>query len=368
MFAAQAPSNIALVKYMGKTDPVRNLPENPSLSMTLQALCTVAELRKQPTGKGVLWVSEAPWADFQVPAGFRLEVPALSEQGSLKIVKHVERTHEEARRIFPRYGLNLAPTLAEAGWTLRTANTFPAGSGIASSASSFAAVTLASAAAAAQDPAAFERAWSDPVFRREWAAVARQGSGSATRSMEGPFVLWEREATRTVSSRLPTLAHFVVVVSESEKAVSSSEAHRRVKSSPLWAGRVSRANSRAVLMEDAIGRGDLVTVSREAWREAWEMHSLFHTAETPFTYFKPPTLAVLEGIQPFIPAAGAPAPRELPPIVTLDAGPNVHVTVDEASAGVWEYRLRALVSGGSSRVLRDRPGMGAQLLKSAGGL
>ena len=367
MFAAQAPSNIALVKYMGKTDPVRNLPENPSISMTLDLLCTIAELRKV-SGKGVLWVSEAPWADFKPSEGMKLELPELSEAGALKITKQVERAHEEAKRIFPRYGLTLAPGLTDSGWTLRAANTFPAGSGIASSASSFAAVTLAAAASAAADRTAFERAWSDSVFRREWAAVARQGSGSSCRSMEGPFVLWEKEDTRRVTSRLPELAHFVVVVSETEKKVSSSEAHRRVKTSPLWTGRVARANSRAVLIEDALARGDFASVSREAWREAWEMHSLFHTSEAPFTYFHPMTIQILQELSPFMPTtAGAAPTRETPPIVTLDAGPNIHVTVEAASAGLWEYRLRGMFTGTPGiRILQDRPGTGASLLKTLG--
>ena len=42
---ARAPSNIAIEKYMGKSDSERNLPANPSLSLTLTNLCTYVEIR-----------------------------------------------------------------------------------------------------------------------------------------------------------------------------------------------------------------------------------------------------------------------------------------------------------------------------------
>jgi diphosphomevalonate decarboxylase len=126
--------------------------------------------------------------------------------------------------------------------------------------------------------------------------------------------------------------------------------------SPLWHGRIQRANERFVLLLGAIGRGDLAMIARESWREAWEMHSLFHTSSPPFSYFEPGTVGVLNFLTPFVEG-------ENPPIVTLDAGPNVHLFVKADQLPQWRARLAGAFPGGHTvKVLEDRPGTGAQVL------
>lgn len=352
LFSARAPSNIALIKYMGKADAARNLPENGSVSMTLDALCSVAELERVSSGQPWRWVPELPRGAAGVAGA---SIPDLSEKAAAKALAHVERTVSAAREIFAGEGLALASDLPGGGWILRTANTFPQASGIASSASSFAAITAATALACVADRAAFERAWIDPAFRTKWAKVSRLGSGSSCRSFHGPFVRWEGEEVSEVSSSLPRLAHFVLLISDRQKAVSSSEAHLRVKASPLWSGRVDRVNERIAKLTAALAGGDLGTVARVAWSEAWEMHSLFHTCEEPFTYWEPGSIDALRAL--------APALREAsPPIVTMDAGPNVHVLVDAAHAAEWEPRFQDILFRihSSRGLLRDGQGTGAR--------
>ena len=63
----------------------------------------------------------------------------------------------------------------------------------------------------------------------------------------------------------------------------------------------------------ALGEAELSVAARIAWTEAWEMHSLFHTAEPPFSYWLPETMAALRWLEPWVAGPGA-------PIVTLDAG------------------------------------------------
>jgi hypothetical protein len=48
------------------------------------------------------------------------------------------------------------------------------------------------------------------------------------------------------------------------------------------------------------------------------------------------------------------------PIVTLDAGPNIHVLVPTADAEIWRARLRESFRG---EILEDRAGSGAALLE-----
>lgn len=346
MISVRAPSNIALIKYMGKRDSGKNIPENPSISMTLDALCTVAELTPS-SGKGIQWVPELP----QV-SGLPLVVPALKDEGIGKVVRHLERVRSMAKEIFPQFGLGFQ----ESGFVLKTANTFPPSSGIASSASSFAAMTLAAAAGFARDLEVFDRVWnSEARLRRALARVSRQGSGSSCRSFDGPWVFWELEdAVPVQASGMPEMAHFVILVKTDPKRVSSSEAHSLVRTSPLWDGRVERVETRTRLMMAALEAGDLVGVARIAWSEAWEMHSLFHTCAEPFSYWEPGTIDGLHWFAPMIRESS-------PPIVTLDAGPNIHVIVEKKFREEWRDRLKGHFAG--NVILEDQQGKGASLIR-----
>ena len=360
--SARAPSNIALVKYMGKKDVPGNFPENPSISLTLDSLCSVAEIRTTPGSSWeinpeinpeIKWIPELPRSDLS------LRLPKLNDADILKVTRHIERVLAATPAILARHGI----TPHQPGprqYFLRSANTFPAASGIASSASSFAAITLAAAATVAKDLHAFKLAYAkESEFKREMAALSRQGSGSSCRSFEGPWVLWENDSTRVLHSRLPDLAHFVIVISEHPKSVSSSEAHRLSKTSPLWAGRPSRAATRVTQAKTALESGDFAALSQLAWHDAWEMHSLFHTAEPPFSYWAPGTIEVLQWFNAH--RSSAPENFTENAIVTLDAGPNVHVSVDAAQAPIWKARLSRQF--GNYPLLEDRSGRGAQLLE-----
>lgn len=347
-FLVRAPSNIALVKYMGKIDSSLNIPENASVSLTLNSLCTYVELAREPgKEKSIHWTPELPQVDAPM-------IPAqLSERGLKRLIRHAERVLDIAPQILRRFGIT--QFREESNFYLKSANTFPAASGIASSASSFAAITLAMTAAQAENPDRLQSAWqSEVAFRREVASLSRQGSGSSCRSFEGPFVHWEGERAEKVDST-PNfdLAHFVVLISKDEKSVSSSEAHLRVKSSPLWEGRIERANARAKKVVQAIQRGDLTALSKLAWSESWEMHSLFHTSEDPFSYWKPGSIEGLHWLAQYLSEAH-------PPIVTMDAGPNIHVIVRADERELWAKRLGEHF--GLEQVLHDRPGTGAELL------
>src|SRR3954463_15609205 len=96
----RAPSNIALIKYMGKTDSSLNLPENSSLSMTLESLCTWVELEERAGAGQMGWVPEAP---SLAPAGIR--VPSLSDNGKAKLLRHVERVRAATAEFLSPWGL-----------------------------------------------------------------------------------------------------------------------------------------------------------------------------------------------------------------------------------------------------------------------
>jgi diphosphomevalonate decarboxylase len=316
---------------MGKQDGATNIPENPSLSLTLNKLCSYVEITSgdAPGSDEAAWVPEPPllWGGYN---DLKLRVPNLDEEGIGRFLRHFKRAHDAAPAILAKYGVPVATQPVKArSYSIRSGNTFPASAGIASSAASFAALTLATAMARAGDQAAFDRAWaSEASLRRDMASLSRQGSGSSCRSFEGPWVSWEGEHAFKLDASMPELAHFVLLVSGMAKNISSSAAHHLVKESPLWAGRAARAREKVERARRALAAGDLTRLARIAWNETWEMHSLFHTAPEPFSYWQPRTVEILQWLSAFV-------NEPEPPIVSMDAGPNIHLIVTAARADFW---------------------------------
>jgi diphosphomevalonate decarboxylase len=353
----RAPSNIALMKYMGKKETIGNIPDNPSLSMTLNSLCTYVSLDLQ----------ENATSPFRIRPGFddsakgidftKLQIPELKGAGIEKMERHWKRITDVAPSILKEAGLDVRPN-GPASATVQTANTFPMGSGIASSASSFAAMTLAGLVASAADPGKLQKIWRENLqastaMRRACARISRQGSGSSCRSFEGPFVEWNDENANAVQTAMPEMSHFVVVVSSTEKKISSSQAHQLVKTSALWNGRVDRVTERFHALKIALAVGDIAEVSRLSWTEMWEMHSLFHTATPAFSYWEPGTIHALRSFAEDVLS-------DNPPIVTLDAGPNVHVLVPKSEREHWLDILTERF--GADALLSDGQGAGAEIL------
>ncbi len=360
---AQSPSNIAIVKYMGKTSAEINLPANASLSLTLNHLASIAQIEQTKTlESGEVKLNHA----LPVGEGLGLKPPVskLSEAGQERFVRHFKRCETKMDTAwFESFGLKRLALDHSKGVEIRCASRFPAGAGIASSASSFSALTLATAAYFASDRTEFEKAWEQVEFKKAVAKLSREGSGSSCRSLMGPWVEWqptvqdESESEDTVTeipSVLPELTDFVILVDQKEKKVSSSQAHERVLSSPLWNQRVNRATERLERIKKALSSNDRQTLAWEVWRESWEMHSLFHTASKPFTYWQPATLSVLEWLSGEL-------ERNDPPMVTLDAGPNIHCLVPSSEASQWRERIAAQFPQLS--VLEDRQGSGASLIQ-----
>lgn len=346
----RAPSNIALIKYMGKSDLALNLAASPSLSMTLKDLCTVTEL-KEIDGPSRI-VAELPGGAPSFTTGLSLQVPRLSEKGIHRMLAHVARVQGQAPESFGAFGLK---TRQLKGLEIRSANTFPEGTGIASSASSFAAVTLGVAALLAEDLGQFKALYSkNQGFRRSLSQISRQGSGSSCRSFEGPWVAWKDERTWACESKTPELADLVLLVSDAHKEVGSSEAHRRVLESPLWEGRVARVEKRFEELQVQLRQGDLRAAALLSWQEAWEMHSLFHTAREPFTYWAPQSMEILKYFSEVLRTDAH------PPIVTMDAGPNLHVLVPVADEAAWTRKITERFPG--LRILRDHCGTGAEIV------
>lgn len=286
---SEAPSNIALIKYMGKKDSVINLPANASLSYTLPHLSTCVELT--PIG-GATDVFEA-LPESRYPF-------TLSEAGQLRFLAHLQRLKQQFHY--------------QGAFRVRSANDFPQGTGLASSASSFAALTRCAVAALCDlthipvPSLSVQAAWS------------REGSGSSCRSFFAPWALWEEATVSPVTfPQYTALHHRVIVVSATEKAVSSSEAHRRIQHSAYYSARAERAEANLAALYKALNAADWHQAYTICWREFEDMHQLFETANPAFSYRPPETLALLAQLKASWETTGD------GPLVTMDAGPNIHL-------------------------------------------
>ena len=288
-FLASAPSNIALIKYMGKTDASQNKPTNTSISYTLDHLLSYVELEKNDAG-------EDRWEALQ---GENYESISLSEKGQTRFLKHLKFLKD-------KFGY-------QGNFIVRSANGFPAGCGLASSASSFAALTKCTYQALRELGSAEE------ISLQELNSLSRQGSGSSCRSFYTPWAAWKEEWAEPVELPYKDLVHQVVVVDGEEKQVSSSEAHRRVTSSELFNGRIERAERRFESLIAAISNEDWSEIFEITWAEFWDMHALFETSRPSFGYMSAGSLQVLGFVRSLW------QEEKDGPIVTMDAGPNVHL-------------------------------------------
>lgn len=282
-----APSNIALIKYMGKTDTQTNLPLNSSLSWTLNGLRSEVEIELLPAGQADRWE----------PLGAESAIQ-LSEKGKEKFLKHLHRVKTQ-----------LGSTDF---FVVRSKNNFPSDAGIASSASSFAALTLAAAKIICQMKS------SGPLEAKTLSDLSRQGSGSSCRSFFQPWSLWNNEGASSLELGINQLHHQVILVDSGHKAVSSSEAHVRCTTSDLFLGRKVRAENRLQELVTALKSQDWEKSFQLCWAEFWDMHALFETSKPAFGYLKPKSLEVLSLVGQLW------QDQKDGPLVTLDAGPNVH--------------------------------------------
>lgn len=313
---AIAHPNIAVVKYWGKRDRAANLPAVSSVSLALGGW---------QTRTTVTWGADA---DAVLLGG----APA-GEGFARKALAHLDR-------IDPR-----RPPVR-----IETANDFPTGAGLASSASGFAALTLAGCAAAGRDL--------HPVALSD---LARRGSGSACRSLPGGWAVWRRgERPDGMDSVAEAVAPpdwwdvrmVVAVVAEGPKAVGSTEGMARsAATSPYWAPWVDTSEADVDEAIAAIGARDLERLGAVMESSTFKMHATMHTARPPLMYWQPGTLAAVR-------AAFDLREAGVGVWVTMDAGPQVKLLCAAADAP----RVAAALEPVALRTVILAPGGGARLV------
>jgi len=327
----EAPPNIALVKYWGVRDPDLLLPTNSSLSVTLDRMRsrTTVEFREDLSGdRVVLNGSEAA-------AGPRAGVVAL-----------LDRVRDMAR-------IDLAAEV-------RSDNNFPTASGLASSASGFAALSGAATAAAGLR-----------LTDRDLSRLARLGSGSACRSIYGGFVEW-RAGVRADGqdcyarplfgpAHWPALVDLVLLVEGAPvKEVRSQDAMQwTVRSSPEYARRLTEIPRRLRRIRAAIRDRDAGTLFPLVMEECDSFRHVCETTRPPLDYLTTTSRAILGEVRALNRERGRPVAA-----YTHDAGAHVHVFTLRPDLARVRRRLAALP--GVRSTLAIRPGPGGRFVGPAG--
>ena len=316
---ALAHPNIAFIKYWGNQDDRLRLPANPSLSMNLAALFTVTSVTFDPDLPGDrLIINGAPAAG-----------PAL------------ERVADQLDLVRTLAGLN-QPARVE------STNNFPMGSGIASSASAFAALSLAGAAAAGLD-----------LAEADLSRLARRGSGSASRSVPGGYCQWQTgdDLTSMAVSIAPAefwdLRDIVAISSQEHKPVGSTGGHALAATSSLQAARVAGVPERLRLCREALLARNLPALGAVIEEDAIIMHAVMMSGRPPLYYWNPTTVAVIQATQEWRQAG-------IPVFFTVDAGPNVHLVCEAAHAPIVASLARRIP--GVIDILTSGPGGPARLV------
>lgn len=287
-WSASAPSNIALIKYMGKkTD---GQPVNSSLSYTLHHLQSYVE------------IEEAEKDSWERLSSIAVEEWTLNREGIDRFMAHFS---------------NLRTKFSLPGnYTIRSANTFPSDCGLASSASSFAALTLCFAKV-------LKSKLEKDLNLEELSLLSQKGSGSSCRSFFQPWAIWEKDRVYEVDLPFNSLLHQVLILNSDKKKISSSQAHKNVQTSLNFQTRPLRAEKRLKELRETLKRKDWKRSYEITWEEFWDMHNLFETSCPPFRYISSKGMEALNVISSYWEDTGD------GPIVTMDAGPNIHLLYRE---------------------------------------
>ena len=312
---AIAHPNIAYIKYWGNRDQELRIPANGSISMNLAALFTRT----------------------QVIFDVSLEADQLILNGEPVTGASLQRVRNFLDLVRQTSGVrNFARVESE--------NNFPMGTGIASSASAFAALSLAASAAAGIH-----------LNEKDLSRLARRGSGSASRSVPGGFVEWQSgdsdDNSYAYSIAPPEhweLIDCVAIVSREHKTTGSVEGHAIADTSPLQAMRIEKIPSHLRSCREAIIQRDFAAFAEVTEHDSNMMHAVMLTSNPSLIYWQSPTLAIMQAVRSW-------RKNGIPVCYTIDAGPNVHVICENSH----QEQVKAL--------LKDIPGVLKVMLSGPGG-
>jgi diphosphomevalonate decarboxylase len=294
------PSNIALIKYWGKY--ADQIPANPSISFTLNHCKTNTSI------------------EFFANEAFTVQT-FLAGNEETKFAEKIEKYFKNIEQYLP--------WILKGKYVIRTENTFPHSSGIASSASGFGAI----AKCLMKLDETFSGNLSEEESLQKASFLARLGSGSACRSLYNGLVVWGVTDEVEGSSDLFAVKYpdneiheifknfndWVLLIHEGQKSVSSTVGHGLMNTNPYAERRFQEARENFVPMKQILKSGNLEEFIRLVEHEALTLHAMMMMSDPAFILMKNGTLEVINKIWDFRKETG------LPLFFTLDAGANVHL-------------------------------------------
>lgn len=311
---AIAHPNIAFIKYWGNRDNDLRLPVNGSISMNLESLTTQTVVEIQPV---------------------LLEDKLIinGRDAARKSTKRISQLLDLVRKMSERKEYALVSTV----------NNFPVGSGIASSASGFAALALAASTA-----------YGLHLSEKDLSRLARRGSGSACRSVPSGFVEWQAGTSDDDSYAFtiaPTdhweLVDIIAIVDKSHKKTGSTEGHQLANTSPLQHSRVEDTPRRMQICRQALLERDFTRFAAVVELDCLMMHAVMMTSTPGLMYWKPATLDVIQRVTSL-------RDQGLPACFTIDAGANVHIITLKENLSFVQSEIQQMSSVHS--VLVSGPG------------
>ncbi|KAF1354049.1 mevalonate pyrophosphate decarboxylase-like protein [Delphinella strobiligena] len=300
-----APVNIAVIKYWGKRDATLNLPTNSSLSVTLSQ----DDLRTHTTAS----CSPSYKSDSLTLNGSDQDISGARTQACLRELRSLRKAVEEKN--------SSLPPLSTYPLKIVSKNNFPTAAGLASSAAGFAAFVRAIA-----------NLYELPSSPTELSRIARQGSGSACRSLFGGYVAWEMGSKEDGSdsvayevapaSHWPDMRAIILVASAEKKDVSSTSGMQAtVKTSTLFNERIATTvPKRMEEMKKAIADKDFAAFASLTTKDSNSFHATCLDTDPPIFYMNDTSRAAVRLVEHINATAGNTIAA-----YTFDAGPNAVV-------------------------------------------
>src|SRR5690606_9563128 len=303
----RSPSNIALVKYWGKREG--QIPANPSISFTLETCATTTSLTYSRLKESAPDFSFELFFEGRQKTEFRPKIQTFLS------------------RIYP-----YMPFLKDFHFVVETSNSFPHSSGIASSASGMSALALCFMELERRIDPGME----SDFFKIKASFLARLGSGSAARSIEGPVMQWGDHKDTAGSSDYYAIPYpyrihevfnnyqdTILLVDKGQKQVSSILGHDLMHGHPFAEQRFGQAHNNLSRLKEVFAQGDLDSFIEIVESEALTLHAMMMTGMPYFILMRPNTLEIIHKVWEFRAVSNTHV------CFTLDAGANVHLLYPE---------------------------------------
>lgn len=322
-----APVNIATLKYWGKRDTVLNLPTNSSILVSLNQdhLRTKTTALTGPEVKTSSLVLNGKEESLDKP---RLIAVLLS-------LKQLRKKMEDADPSLPK--------MSEWGVSIVSENNFPTAAGLASLAAGLAALVMAVALL-----------YELPDLTEELSKIARQGSGSACRSVFGGFVAWEmglkedgldsKAVEIAPASHWPGIRAAICVVSDKKKDTSSTSGMQiTVKTSSLFKERIENVvPQRFEEMKKSILDKDFSKFAELTMKDSNSFHAVCLDLYPPIFYMNDTSrniIKVVNAVNELSTSRG----QGLVAAYTYDAGPNAVIYYEDKNEELVLGALRAAI-------------------------